>query len=113
MTCAAHLMANKVKVQMTLSVTATGSTASISGTEAKDQVGTNYQESTQLIGTTAEQLDFGADIGTLGWLFVKNLAPVVKPRRIPHKRHVGYFLTVPRPKRPNREARLGTRHGQC
>jgi hypothetical protein len=67
-------MANKVKLTTTLSIIATGSTAAISGTESKDQVGTNYQESTQTIGTDAEELDMGADIGTVGWLFIKNLS---------------------------------------
>lgn len=67
-------MANKVKVTTTLSITATGSTAAISGTETTDQTGANYQESTQVIGTTAELVDVGTDLATLGWLFIKNLS---------------------------------------
>ena len=46
--------------------------ASLSGSKSITQTGADYTVQSQSIGTSAEQLDFAGEIGTLGYLMVKN-----------------------------------------
>lgn len=67
-------MPNEIALVGSLAVNRNGNNTIASATAAVTQSGTDYQLSTQNVGTSAELLDKG-DIGTVGYLFVKNLDP--------------------------------------
>lgn len=67
-------MADEISFSASLSINRNGVTTSASASKNATQTGTDYQLGTQTIGTAAEQLNKG-DIGTIGYVFVKNLDP--------------------------------------
>lgn len=66
-------MANTIRLQSTLTYKNSGGTVSLGGDFTVTQSGTHFTAEVQDIGITAEALDVGADIGTIGFLLIKNL----------------------------------------
>ena len=65
-------MANEIQINATLRYSKTGASASLSTSFFADQVGDKYESGIQTIGTAEESLQKG-DIGTIGWLAIRNL----------------------------------------
>ena len=66
-------MANTIRLQSTLTFKDGTGSQSLGGDFTVDQVGSHATEEIQDIGTTTEALDVGSDIGTIGFLLVRNL----------------------------------------
>lgn len=67
-------MANEIALVGSLSVNRNGANTVASASASITQTGTDYGLRTQNVGTAAELIDKG-DIGTVGYLFIKNLDP--------------------------------------
>jgi len=68
-------MANTIRLQSTLTYKNNAGTITLGGDFTVNQVGTHFTSQVQDIGVTAEALDVGADIGTIGFLLIRNLDP--------------------------------------
>lgn len=64
-------MANEISIAASLSCTISGLSVSGSGSKSISIAGTEYLASVQTVGTSAEAVAM-ADVGTPGYLFVKN-----------------------------------------
>ncbi len=76
------MAANKITESISLKLVSPGGTDSLSGSVVLDQIGSNFVKETQLITTAdAIALDIPADIvnGKLGYLMIRNLAPIAVP----------------------------------
>jgi len=66
-------MANEISISASLSYSKSGATARLDGTITVTQAGADFTNQSQLIGfAAAELLDVGTDIGTTGYVMVKN-----------------------------------------
>lgn len=68
-------MANEISFSGSLNFSRSGASASISASVSASQVGADFTQQSQVVGTSAEQLAIGGDVGTLGYLMVKNNDP--------------------------------------
>jgi hypothetical protein len=69
-------MANEISFSASLSYSKSGANATISASISVTQVGADFTNQSQLIGTaSAELLDVGSDVGTTGYVMVKNNDP--------------------------------------
>jgi hypothetical protein len=66
-------MANTIRLQSTLTYKNAAGQVVLGGDFQVNQVGTHFTSEVQDIGTTAEALDVGPDIGTIGFLLIRNL----------------------------------------
>ena len=68
-------MANTIRLQSTLTYKNAAGTVVLGGDFTVNQVGTHFTSEIQDIGVTAEAIDVGTDIGTIGMLLIRNLDP--------------------------------------
>jgi len=66
-------MANELSVSARISFSKSNARVSRSDTELIDVTGSEFTHQVQVIGTTEEQIEQGADVGTPGYLWIKNL----------------------------------------
>jgi len=66
-------MANEITQNITLQVTKNGATASFPASKRVTMTGDDFTNQTQVIGTSAELVDFGDITGAPGNLAIKNL----------------------------------------
>ena len=67
-------MANEIKIGINLSVTKNGATYTRNESFTDDMAGDAWVTGVQQVGTGAEALVTHADIGTYGWVYLKNLS---------------------------------------
>ena len=65
-------MANEISLSASVSSTKNNVTISLSASKSVDQSGNNAAMLIQSVGTSTEALSFGADIGNVGFVLVKN-----------------------------------------
>ena len=66
-------MANELKLLVSLRFSKGGAKVNISDNDSITVTGDAFEDAVQEVGTTEEALAQGADVGTPGYLFVKNL----------------------------------------
>jgi len=66
-------MANELSVTAKLSFSKANSKVSRADTESVDVTGSEFTHQVQVVGTTEEEIAQGADVGTPGYVWAKNL----------------------------------------